>query len=176
MNPVTSNLISASAGTGKTYKLSSRFISLLALGYAPERLIALTFTRNAAGEFKSNILRALAKGAESPEEAEKLTKRILDTLSGAKEGEVPLCPQGVNVQALGLGRKKYRELLGDMIRKLSRLNLSTLDSFFSKLVGTNCLKLGYPSVEQMDAAVEEQARKAALNAMIMESSAENEEA
>ena len=176
MNPVTSNLISASAGTGKTYKLSSRFISLLALGYAPERLIALTFTRNAAGEFKSNILRALAKGAESPEEAEKLTKRILDTLSGAKEGEVPLCPQGVNVQALGLGRKKYRELLGDMIRKLSRLNLSTLDSFFSKLVGTNCLKLGYPSVEQMDAAVEEQARKAALNAMIMESSEENEEA
>ena len=176
MNPVTSNLISASAGTGKTYKLSSRFISLLALGYAPERLIALTFTRNAAGEFKSNILKDLAKGAESPEEAEKLTKRILDTLSGAKEGEVPLCPQGVDVQSLGLGQEKYRKLLGDMIRKLSQLNLSTLDSFFSKLVGTNCLKLGYPSVEQMDAAVEEKARKAALNAMILESAEENEEA
>ena len=176
MNPVTSNLISASAGTGKTYKLSSRFISLLALGYAPERLIALTFTRNAAGEFKSNILSDLAKGAESPEEAEKLTKRILDTLNGAKEGEVPLCPQGVNVQSLGLGQQKYRELLGDMIRKLSQLNLSTLDSFFSKLVGANCLKLGYPSVEQMDEAVEEKARKAALNAMILESAEENEAA
>ena len=175
MNPVTSNLISASAGTGKTYKLSSRFISLLALGYPAERLIALTFTRNAAGEFKSNILKDLAKGAESPEEAAKLTKRIQATLSGVKEGDVPLCPQGVEVQTLGLGQEKYRQMLGDMIRKLSQLNLSTLDSFFSKLVGTNCLKLGYPTVEQMDEAVEEKARKAALNAMILEGAEENEE-
>ncbi|MFR4418192.1 MAG: UvrD-helicase domain-containing protein, partial [Akkermansia sp.] len=40
-------LISASAGTGKTYQLSLRFLGLLALngGNHPERLIAITFTR-----------------------------------------------------------------------------------------------------------------------------------
>ena len=175
MNPVTSNLISASAGTGKTYKLASRFISLLALGYPPERLIALTFTRNAAGEFKSNILKALAKGASSPEDAEALTKRIVATLNGDQEGDVPLCPYGADIARLELGQAKYRELLRELIRKLARLNLSTLDSFFSKLVGTNCLKLGYPSVEQLDEAMEEKARKAALNALLLHTTDDNED-
>ena len=35
---LTGNLIAASAGTGKTYQLTSRFVALLALGAAPERL------------------------------------------------------------------------------------------------------------------------------------------
>ena len=51
MPPLTNMLISASAGTGKTYQLSLRFLGLLALnsGNHPERLIAITFTRKAAG-------------------------------------------------------------------------------------------------------------------------------
>ena len=175
-NPVTSNLISASAGTGKTYKLASRFISLLALDYPAERLIALTFTRNAAGEFKSNILKAIALGAETPEKAEELTQRILSTLHGTKAGEVPLCPQGADVSSLKLEQAGYRDMLKEIIRKLPQLNLSTLDSFFSKLVGTNCMKLGYPSVEQMENAVVEKARKTALNAMLQDRAEKNEEA
>ena len=59
----TSSLISASAGTGKTYQLASRYIALLMLGVAPEKIIALTFTKKAAGEFRSRILHALAEGA-----------------------------------------------------------------------------------------------------------------
>ncbi len=46
-------LIMASAGSGKTYRLSNRIISLLLQGVDPQRLIALTFTRKAAGEFSS---------------------------------------------------------------------------------------------------------------------------
>lgn len=60
---VTSNFISASAGTGKTYQLSSRFIALLALGYKADEMIALTFTNKAAGEFRNRILHDLAEGA-----------------------------------------------------------------------------------------------------------------
>ena len=65
MPPLTNMLISASAGTGKTYQLSLRFLGLLALngGNHPERLIAITFTRKAAGEFKDRILTDLAAGA-----------------------------------------------------------------------------------------------------------------
>ena len=59
----TSTLISASAGTGKTYQLASRYIALLMLGAEPQKIIALTFTRKAAGEFRSRILHALAEGA-----------------------------------------------------------------------------------------------------------------
>lgn len=64
MFSLTNMLISASAGTGKTYQLSLRFLGLLALNHGshPERLIAITFTRKAAGEFKDRILTDLAAG------------------------------------------------------------------------------------------------------------------
>lgn len=162
--PVTSNLISASAGTGKTYKLASRFISLLALGYPAERLIALTFTRYAAGEFKGRILRDLAQGAASDTAAEKLTARIRDTLSGGARHEVALCPRGG--EALPLGRAQYLALLRQLIRKLPQLNLATLDSFFSKLVSAYCLELGYPSVVQLDEAEQAKARREAICALL----------
>ncbi len=161
MKSVTSNIIAASAGTGKTYKLASRFISLLALGYAPERLIALTFTRNAAGEFKRKILQALADGAESAAGAESLKQRIISTLSGT---DVPLCPDGIREEELT--QERFCELLSELVRKLSHLHLCTLDSFFSKLVNTNCLRLGFPEVSLMSEAEEMKMRKAALRAMI----------
>ena len=56
---ISGNLIAASAGTGKTYQLTSRFVALLALGARPEKMIALTFTKKAAGEFRNRIFRAL---------------------------------------------------------------------------------------------------------------------
>ena len=46
MFSLTNMLISASAGTGKTYQLSLRFLGLLALNHGshPERLIAITLS------------------------------------------------------------------------------------------------------------------------------------
>ena len=43
-------LIRASAGTGKTFELTNRYLQLLHLGATPEELLATTFTRKAAGE------------------------------------------------------------------------------------------------------------------------------
>ena len=60
---INGNLIAASAGTGKTYQLTSRFVALLALGAKPEKMIALTFTKKAAGEFRNRIFQALSDGA-----------------------------------------------------------------------------------------------------------------
>jgi len=47
---ITNLAISASAGTGKTYTLATRYIRLLAAGAEPESVVAMTFTRKAAGE------------------------------------------------------------------------------------------------------------------------------
>lgn len=52
-------LILASAGTGKTYRLTGRYLELLALGVPPERILATTFTRKAAGEIASRVLARL---------------------------------------------------------------------------------------------------------------------
>lgn len=51
--------IVAGAGTGKTGTLTRRFAYLVEQGVAPDRILALTFSRRAASEFRARVLRLL---------------------------------------------------------------------------------------------------------------------
>ncbi|MDD9951744.1 MAG: UvrD-helicase domain-containing protein [Zetaproteobacteria bacterium] len=55
-NPYRSFMVSASAGSGKTYQLSQRFLNLVAAGVAPEKILTVTFTKKAAGEMRARIV------------------------------------------------------------------------------------------------------------------------
>ncbi len=114
-------MILASAGSGKTYALTNRFVQLLALGAAPERIVALTFTRKAAGEFFDEILKKLARAATEPTFAATL----------AAETGAPHFQPG-----------DFRRLLRAVIDVMPRLALGTFDSFFARIVRAFPLELG----------------------------------
>lgn len=60
-DPTLNVALEASAGTGKTRVLVDRYLRLLEEGAAPRHILAITFTRKAAGEMKTRIIDELRK-------------------------------------------------------------------------------------------------------------------
>ncbi|HEX3654975.1 MAG TPA: UvrD-helicase domain-containing protein [Pirellulales bacterium] len=116
-------VIRASAGTGKTFQLSNRFLSILAGGEAPERLLATTFARKAAGEIMERVLLRLADAALDADRSRELAGHL---------------------QMPKLEPAAFGHLLGNLIQRLHRLRVGTLDSFFMQLATSFSLELGLP--------------------------------
>ncbi|MEP7240257.1 MAG: double-strand break repair helicase AddA [Devosia sp.] len=62
-NPQGSVWVTANAGSGKTYVLTSRVLRLLLSGVAPEEILCLTYTRAAAAEMRGRLAERLAQWA-----------------------------------------------------------------------------------------------------------------
>jgi len=119
------NIYRASAGSGKTYTLTREYLKLVfeeALNY--RSILAVTFTNKATDEMKSRILKEiyiLSKGDKSPYAEELMELNKLDA------------------QALQI---KAKEILNRLLHDYSRFSVTTIDSFFQKVVRSFTREIG----------------------------------
>ncbi|NIP85317.1 MAG: UvrD-helicase domain-containing protein [Planctomycetales bacterium] len=116
-------VIRASAGTGKTFQLTNRYLRLLHAGVPPEEILATTFTRKAAAEIADRVMVRLAAAALDPEAAAQLADEL---------------------QIANLTTDRCRELLVDLTGNLHRLRIGTLDSFFAQIARSFSLDMQLP--------------------------------
>lgn len=119
-------IVQAPAGSGKTELLIQRYLKLLAHVQRPEQILAMTFTRKAAGEMKNRVLLALdrARDATPPSEPHEQT-----TWSIAR-------------QALQNNERQGWRLLENPLR----LKIQTIDSFCASLTRQTPLLSGMGSL------------------------------
>lgn len=116
-------VIEASAGTGKTFSLVTRLMTLVFSGVEPERIVALTFSRKAAGEIFNSFIERLSRAASS------------DAAAAAESG----------VLALGrdVGRGDFSAMLRKVVSRQHLMLVGTLDSFLVRMVRAAAAELGF---------------------------------
>ncbi|MBI5642237.1 MAG: UvrD-helicase domain-containing protein [Deltaproteobacteria bacterium] len=128
LDPSRSFIVQAPAGSGKTELLMQRFLNLLSGAGRPEEILALTFTKKAAGEMQNRVLAALQKvkagyKAEKPHEtrtlelAEKALKRDVELGWGILENPGRLKVQ--TMDSLSAALVRLTPMLSGMGKELS---------------------------------------------------------
>ncbi|GAA8665553.1 RecB-like helicase [Helicobacter pylori] len=121
--------LKASAGSGKTFALSVRFLALLFKGANPSEILTLTFTKKATAEMKERILDYLKiLQQENLESGKEKSQNILKEL----EEKYHLDPSLVRNSA----QKIYQRFLNAEIR------ISTIDAFFQSILRKFCWFVG----------------------------------
>lgn len=108
LDPHTSFAVSAPAGSGKTGLLTQRVLTLLAWCDEPEEVLAITFTRKAAGEMQDRIMHALWQAADQPEPQDPHAQRTWKLAQAVLQRD--------------------RELAWNLLQSPQRLRVQTIDS------------------------------------------------
>ncbi|MDR1632400.1 MAG: UvrD-helicase domain-containing protein, partial [Dysgonamonadaceae bacterium] len=124
----------ASAGSGKTYTLAKEYIKELLVRDLNENyrhILAVTFTKDATGEMKDRILAELYGLAFNTGDSQ----GFLDSVGAAlREAGKPM--------EESLIREKSRKVLDAILHDYSHLYITTIDSFFQKILRNLARELG----------------------------------
>ena len=123
MSEYSNKVVLASAGTGKTYSLTSQYLRLLFLNEDPGKILATTFTRKAAGEIRDRVFERLVESITDSDKRAELSVEI----------EIPLTEQ------------QCRGKLAEFVQRLDQIQISTIDAFFNRLINLYSHDLGLPT-------------------------------
>lgn len=107
------HLIKASAGTGKTYQLTTRYIQLLSDGVNPASILATTFTKKAAAEIRERVFL-------------RLSEEILRPQTAAPNRDIPATPL----------------ILRNLVRNQHRMLICTMDSLCVQIARMFAAEIG----------------------------------
>ena len=115
----------ASAGAGKTHKLTGEYLTLLFTGAgAFRRILAVTFTNKATDEMKTRIV-----------------DELYNLASGRKSDYVELLKSTYSLTEVQV-RKQAAKILIDILHDYSAFNISTIDRFFQQTMRAFTREIG----------------------------------
>ena len=133
------HLISASAGSGKTYSLTEKVFEAVKSGIAPERIMAVTFTNKAAAELKQRIRQRLVQPADGESGAQlDAMREQAGTLADAYIGTVnSICARLLREFAFEAGDSPAIDIMPEQeTARLFRLSVShVIGHYYDRLSG-----------------------------------------
>ncbi len=124
-----SNLIEASAGTGKTYAIACLYLRLLVeKGLTPDRILVVTFTEAATEELRGRIRARI--------------REALDVFAGAPTKDSFLQGLAANANGRGPGSDVSIDLLDRAIRSFDTASIFTIHGFCLRALQDNAFESG----------------------------------
>ena len=129
------DILKASAGSGKTFNLARTYIGLLLASddpYAYRHILAVTFTNKATAEMKSRILRELSVLATNPSASGYISdfKKVYGT------------PESISARASGI--------LSSILHDYGAFSISTIDRFFQLALRSFARETGHFASYQVE--------------------------
>lgn len=173
MNKIKNLVLKASAGTGKTYRLSLEYIVALckkedieAIDY--KNILVMTFTRKATAEIKEGILNKLSEFMEIYEISKNSKFSVIEAISNSKlidnkkkNNYLNLIESIKNIEPNLVIDNNFLENLSkvnkEIIKNKEKLKIYTIDAFFNiifKNIVTNLMKIkSYTMLDEEDNSI-----------------------
>ncbi|MBO7088379.1 MAG: UvrD-helicase domain-containing protein, partial [Lentisphaeria bacterium] len=134
-------LIEASAGTGKTYTITHLILRLVLMGVPVRRILVTTFSKAAADELKTRILKLLNREFRKRKPNSKQKTGSDAAATGKRKRENDAVPEQEDL-FLFAERQKERFFLQLAVSSIDEMTVSTIHGFCQKMLREYALKSG----------------------------------
>ena len=116
-------VVTAGAGSGKTRTLVARYLRMLAEGYHPREILAITFTKKAASEMRSRVRNEIRNLSQQDEERSLFWKQLETAMDSARIGTIhSLCMDIIHSHPVEAGVDPQSQVLEEGLATVEKIN------------------------------------------------------